>query len=542
MSAQLTWTLRELQKQQHDSLAAMDLLRQQHEEWQQCVTTLLGRFDGLQASERLQASDQVPGEMSESVSEIIFSQSTEVIAEEVRDPHLGLVPISEATEGEQGTETAAIVKKWRQTHGTDGRFPKLLEEVLEARGQATHSMTIWGHRHQTLKRVVESNAFEYITGVLILANIGLIGVEAEMSLLQIETAWAQDIERVFLALYTVELLLRLAAGGRRNFKSAWFLLDLFLVCVGLIALVVVPLVESETSSQEGWMQLLIVRGLRLLRLARVLRTVKRFKVVWRLVSGLLSVWDVMASTTFLILLWLYIFGCIAAEVIASDPELQADSDTAVIVTKNFSSLPRATLTLLQFVTLDGIANIYYPLVMAKPILIVYFLPLLLFLSIALMNLVTAVLVEHALEHASQEAELARIRTKEQIKATLPELLDIFSALDKDDSGYITREEVANVSLHVLPKTVLEKVTVDSMEDMFELLDVDGGGSLSLAEFLDGLLLVLLMDMPSWAVQLQKLVIPIRRQTIQISNELELLKRGRDPGENSPGLTVENARL
>ena len=45
------------------------------------------------------------------------------------------------------------VKKWRQTHGTDGRFPKLLEEVLEARGQATHSMTIWGHRHQTLKRV-----------------------------------------------------------------------------------------------------------------------------------------------------------------------------------------------------------------------------------------------------------------------------------------------------------------------------------------------------------------------------------------------------
>lgn len=37
-------------------------------------------------------------------------------------------------------------------------------------------------------------------------------------------------------------------------------LDVFLVCVGLVALVVVPLVESEASSQEGWMQLLIVRG------------------------------------------------------------------------------------------------------------------------------------------------------------------------------------------------------------------------------------------------------------------------------------------
>lgn len=42
---------------------------------------------------------------------------------------------------------------------------------------------------------------------------------------------------------------------------------------------------------------------------------------------------------------------------------------------------------------DGIANIYFPLVMQKPFLIIYFLPLLMFLSIALMNLVTAVLVD-----------------------------------------------------------------------------------------------------------------------------------------------------
>ena len=52
--------------------------------------------------------------------------------------------------------------------------------------------------------------------------------------------------------------------------------------------------------------------------------------------------------------------------------------------------------------------------MAKPILMLYFLPLLMFLSIALMNLITAVLVEHALEHASQEAELARKQKKLEI--------------------------------------------------------------------------------------------------------------------------------
>eukprot|EP00913_Durusdinium_trenchii_P012576 g11810.t1 len=398
------------------------------------------------------------------------------------------------------TSPAAEMRRTlRQT--TDGRLPKLLEEVLtDHQGKRRPKLTVWQERRETLKMVVDSTAFEYLTGMLILMNIALIGVEAEMDLLGKDTWWAADIERIFLGLYTVELLIRLTAGGREAFHNSWFLLDLFLVCVGLVALVVVPLVEQEASSQEGWMQLLIVRGLRLLRLARVLRTVKRFKVVWRLVNGLLSVWDTMASTTILIFLALYIFGCIAVEVIANDPDLKAYPETAGIVRRSFSSLPKATLTLLQF--------------------------------------------EHALEHASQEAELARIRTKEQIKATLPDLLEIFSALDQDGSGYITREEVANVPLHVLPEKVYEKVTVDSMEDMFELLDADGGGSLSLAEFLEGLFTVLLLDMPAWALQLQKLLMPLRRQTYQISKELEALKPGctRDQAKRSHAAHRAGVRL
>ena len=60
---------------------------------------------------------------------------------------------------------------------------------------------------------------------------------------------------------------------------------------------------------DGFEKLLVVRGLRLMRLARVLRMVGRFKVVWRLVSGLLTAWDTMLSATVLIILWLFIFAC-----------------------------------------------------------------------------------------------------------------------------------------------------------------------------------------------------------------------------------------
>ena len=58
-------------------------------------------------------------------------------------------------------------------------------------------------------------------------------------------------------------------------------------------------------------------------------------------------------------------------------------------------------------------------------------------------------------------------------------------LDRDMDGCLSREEVAGASLSVLPPTVLANVSADSMEDLFEMLDVDGGGTLTQAEFLEG---------------------------------------------------------
>ena len=60
----------------------------------------------------------------------------------------------------------------------------------------------------------------------------------------------------------------------------------------------------------------------------------------------------------------------------------------------FLGLNRSLLTLLQFVTLDDIADVYYPLVLERPYLCAFFFPILIFISIGLMNLVTAALVEN----------------------------------------------------------------------------------------------------------------------------------------------------
>ena len=390
----------------------------------------------------------------------------------------------------QKTVSAGRLRTLRET--TMARLPILLAEVLrdqeaqEASSKEFYELTRWQRIQGTLARIVDSLAFEYLTGGIIFANMIVIGAEAEMALLSRDTTWATEIERSFLAIYTFELLLRICAGGFGIFKSAWSCLDLFLVVVGIMALIVAPSLES--SHGDEWERVLIVRGLRLLRLARVLRTLRRLQIVWRLVSGLLSAWDTMASTMGLILLWLYIFACVATEIITNDPQLRANTDTAAIIDIHFGSVPRATLTLLQFVTMDAIAEVYFPLVVEKPILIIYFLPLLMFLSIGLMNLVTAVLVDHALRQSSLEAEAERDKKKQEIKAALPGLLDVFDSLDADQSGYITREEIAGVPLTLLPPKILETASVDSMEDLFDMLDGNESGSLSQVDFLDGILM------------------------------------------------------
>ena len=94
---------------------------------------------------------------------------------------------------------------------------------------------------------------------------------------------------------------------------------------------------------------------------------------------------------------------------------------------------------------------------------------------------TKALVENAMEHAAQQAEGEKIILKTKVKGALPSLLKIFHAIDKDNSGMITRDELHNVPMDILPPKVLAAVCVDNWEELFEYLDIDGTGSLSQAQ-------------------------------------------------------------
>merc|ERR1712241_810068 len=106
----------------------------------------------------------------------------------------------------------------------------------------------------------------------------------------------------------------------------------------------------------------------------------------------------------------------------------ADSDDEIIqalVTDSFPNIPIAMLTLLQFVSMDSIASIYHPLIIKDPVLLVFFLPFILVVSISLMNLVTAVIVEGATEQGNQDREAQGRYKQHRLKQMLPGLRELF---------------------------------------------------------------------------------------------------------------------
>lgn len=117
--------------------------------------------------------------------------------------------------------------------------------------------------------------------------------------------------------------------------------------------------------------------------------VNHFKIMWRLVYGLLTAAETILATSALILVFMFVFSCVAVEVISKDKRLAGLEDTGFIISEYFGNLGKTVMTLMQFVTMDSLATIYFPLIVEEPLLLCFFLPILIFVSIGLMNLVTA---------------------------------------------------------------------------------------------------------------------------------------------------------
>eukprot|EP00927_Polykrikos_kofoidii_P086263 TRINITY_DN9612_c0_g2_i1.p1 TRINITY_DN9612_c0_g2~~TRINITY_DN9612_c0_g2_i1.p1 ORF type:complete len:734 (-),score=123.30 TRINITY_DN9612_c0_g2_i1:8-1993(-) len=280
------------------------------------------------------------------------------------------------------------------------------------------------------------------------------------------------------------------AFGFSCFKEGQVRFDAFLVCVGIAGnWIIIPIARGDAEGLKDIGLLMVLRSARLLRLARTVRLLISFRELWMLVRGLLNSAYTMVHTMLLLFVVIYVFTCIGMELITnsdlmqkSDPELVEFQEA---VHRYFPGLGQTMLTLVQFVTLDNVSLIYLPLIKVDWTLALYFFAIVLVVSIVLMNLITAVIVNSALEQAMEDKDLKQSQKELHRRTLMKELRDLFNTIDVDNSGLISREEFESLNVDDM-EHVMELVVAGSPSEVFDALDIDGSGDVGIDEFVEGI--------------------------------------------------------
>ncbi|MEU6660312.1 ion transporter [Streptomyces sp. NPDC046821] len=229
------------------------------------------------------------------------------------------------------------------------------------------------------RAVTEARWFAVTVFALILANAAVLGVETYSGAIDRFDDELKLVEHAFLALFTVEILLRAAAHAdqpRGFWRDPWNLFDLAVVACAFL-----PVVRENATV------------LRLLRLARVLRAA-RFLPQLRIV--LVAVGRSLPGTvSFLIVgsLLLYVYAMVGWVFFGTaDPE-------------HFGSIGRAILTLFLLITLDGLGDVVRAGLEISRWSILYYASYVLIASFVLVNVLIGVVLT-SLEEARAMEEAA----------------------------------------------------------------------------------------------------------------------------------------
>jgi len=263
-----------------------------------------------------------------------------------------------------------------------------------------------------LLALTESPLFQRTIVVLIVVNAAILGLETSPSVMTTVGETLLALDRAILAVFVVELLLRIGAHGRSFFRDPWSLFDTFVVGIALV------------PSSEGFA---VLRALRVLRVLRIASAVPRMR---RVVEALLHSLPGLGSVVSILLLVFYVAGVMATQLFGD-----AFPDW-------FGTLPRSLYSLFQIMTLESWSmGIVRPVMERYPYAWAFFVPFILIATFTMLNLFIAVVVNAMQsryhEEGAAEAEAAH-REREallaEVRALRGEVRALNEALRRDRGG------------------------------------------------------------------------------------------------------------
>jgi len=218
--------------------------------------------------------------------------------------------------------------------------------------------------------------FQRFILTLIVINAVVLGLQTSPALERRFGDLLHGIDRSIIAVFVVEIALRLFVHRARFFRDPWSLFDL--VVIG-------------TATIPATTQFSVLRALRILRVLRVITVAPSMR---RVVGALLAAIPGMASIALVLLLIFYVFAVIGTHLFgAAFPDW-------------FGHVGRSLYTLFQVMTLESWSmGISRPVMQTFPYAWAFFIPFILIATFTMLNLFIAVIVSATQGYAeSRQAE------------------------------------------------------------------------------------------------------------------------------------------
>lgn len=255
------------------------------------------------------------------------------------------------------------------------------------------------------------------------------------------------------------------------------------------------LIEVVGASDGGvvayFSLLRVLRIVRIVRIAKVIRVMQFFRELRMMVFSILGCLKSLLWVVLVLCVMFYVFGiCFTAATLTyldTSDKITKANETGDLH-KSFGTLDRSMLSLYMAMSGGNDWAMYYDALM--PLAFQYRMIFLFFISFALfavVNIVTGVFVEAAMQANTNDREVVVHEELQAKKLYLDSMRAIFEEMDNDNSGCVSGEEFRERlnDERVIAYFNSLKLDISDALTVFKLLDSDHSGEVEIDEFLEG---------------------------------------------------------
>lgn len=356
----------------------------------------------------------------------------------------------------------------------------------------------------SLKSIVQNLYFEVIWAVAILTNSLFVGLQVNMAATaEIQgnaPEWLTWVSWFYNAAFFIECLMRFGAdrwGYLCGAGWSWNYFDIFIVCTSLVEIFFEQLYVGSHEGDDDKISgnatsvrvIRILRITRLVRIFRIVRIVRFVRALRTLVYSIIATLRSLVWAVTLLVMIIYVFACMFTQAITDHViMLDVGADIDLFYTKYWGSLVTSMITLFASLS-NGISWVYAiePLESVSSVWVGLFIFYMCFTFLAVLNVVTGVFCQSAIEGAQHDQEML-IQEALKIKGKHMERIQLlFQSIDTDGSGDITIKELEKVMNDKAMQAYLEALELDASDawTLFKLLDTDAKHTIDCDDFMMG---------------------------------------------------------